>query len=57
MLFYLTARDLSVVDEAGHIRLDPGAIELYVGGGQPGTGVQVLQTRIHLTGNSMELAP
>jgi beta-glucosidase len=54
---YLDARDLSLVDEAGHIHVQPGPVELFAGGGQPLAHAKVLSKRLVITGPSIELAP
>lgn len=55
--FYLRARDLAQVDEAGHVVLRPGPVDLFVGDGQPLPGANVLHKQIFLTGTATELAP
>jgi beta-glucosidase len=35
VLFTLTDRDLSIVDEAGKHRIVPGTVQVWIGGGQP----------------------
>jgi beta-glucosidase len=42
--FTLRDRDLSVVDEAGARRIFPGAVDVWIGGGQPVAGPQQPQT-------------
>ena len=37
--FTLTARDLGSADEQGTMRVRPGRYRLWIGGGQPGTGL------------------
>jgi beta-glucosidase len=43
--FTLRDRDLSVVDESGIRRVVPGAVDVWIGGGQPVTGPGRLQTQ------------
>jgi beta-glucosidase len=43
--FTLHDRDLSVVDEAGARRIVPGAVDVWIGGGQPIAGPGQPQTR------------
>jgi len=43
--FALRDRDLSIVDEAGVRRVVPGAVDVWIGGGQPIAGPGQLQTK------------
>jgi len=48
--FTLRDRDLSVVDEAGARRIVPGAVDVWIGGGQPVAGPGQPQTKgSHIT--------
>jgi len=51
--FTLDARRLSVVDAAGERRVDPGKVELWVGGGQPGAGVAGTKASFDVTGSTI----
>jgi beta-glucosidase len=48
--FHLKRRDLSMVTASGQIIVAPGEYTLTVGGGQPGTGTQVLTGHFHVQG-------
>jgi beta-glucosidase len=48
--FDLSARDLSMVDEAGDRLVVPGTYGVSVGGGQPGTKAQVVQGTFNVEG-------
>jgi beta-glucosidase len=60
--FGLSARDLSLIDEAGRRRLEPGAFTISVGGSQPDersvalTGARPLAAELELGGAVVELA-
>jgi beta-glucosidase len=43
--FTLRGRDLSVVNEAGQRRIVPGAVQVWIGGGQPGSKLPGAQTQ------------
>jgi beta-glucosidase len=43
--FTLRDRDLSIVDEAGARRIVPGAVDVWIGGGQPVAGPRQPQTK------------
>src|SRR5690606_23433224 len=61
--FILQPRQLAVVDETGTFRLEPGKIQIYVGGRQPDarsyalTRTPVLEATLELFGPTQELAP
>jgi beta-glucosidase len=47
--FDLTPEQMALVDETGHKVVEPGIIEVSVGGGQPGTGAPVAMGVLELT--------
>jgi beta-glucosidase len=59
--FRLTPKDLSLIDEAGHRRLEPGTFRLTVGGSQPDTrsvqlmGQAPLAVEVEVTGEELRL--
>jgi len=48
--FTLNSRDLSSVDDAGNRGVIPGSYRVSVGGGQPGTGVPVVEGQFTIRG-------
>jgi beta-glucosidase len=46
------SRSLSHINEAGDRLISPGTYSFSIGGGQPGTGAQVVQTRFTITGEA-----
>jgi beta-glucosidase len=48
--FYLDARDLSMVNQAGDRLVAPGTYRITVGGGQPGTTAPIIDAQFSIEG-------
>jgi beta-glucosidase len=48
--FILSPRDLSMVNESADRLVAPGTYQISVGGGQPGTAAEVVETQLSITG-------
>src|SRR5262249_28528433 len=51
LTFRLTPRDLALADDQGVMRILPTGYQLWVGGGQPGTGAPGVSGQFEMTGS------